>query len=249
MEGPTELAPGVYGLGSDIVNWYLVEEDGRLTAVDAGLPAFAASLDTDLDTIGFSVSDIEAVVLTHSDGDHIGIARELETRGARVLIHEDDEETLPKGGPRGGGRSPRHLLPNLWRPAILRILGHSLRRGGAKLPKVENARTFSSDEVLEVPGRPRVVPTPGHTPGHCALLFESRGTLIAGDALCNHELITHGRGPRLMPSFLNVDNRAAHESLTAIEQLTADLLLFGHGGPWREGTRSAVESAREAGGS
>ena len=30
--------PGVHGVGSEMVNWYLVEEGGRLTAVDAGVP-------------------------------------------------------------------------------------------------------------------------------------------------------------------------------------------------------------------
>lgn len=246
VEGPAELHPGVYGLGSKIVNWYLVEEAGSLTAVDAGLPAFADSLDADLDRLGLTASDIEAVVLTHSDGDHIGIARDLEARGARVLIHHLDQETLPKGGPRSGDRGPRHLLPNLWRPPILRILGHNLRRGGAKPPKVKDPEAFSSGEVLEVPGRPRVVHTPGHTPGHCALLFESRGMLITGDALCNHELITKGRGPRLMPSFLNVDNGAARDSLATLEEAEADLLLFGHGDPWRGEARSAIEAARAA---
>ncbi len=43
MHRPMELVPGVYGLGSASVNWYIVEEGGALTAVDAGLPAFAAS--------------------------------------------------------------------------------------------------------------------------------------------------------------------------------------------------------------
>src|SRR2546423_11086945 len=33
-----QVAEGVTRLGTEIVNWYLVEEDGRLTAVDSGLP-------------------------------------------------------------------------------------------------------------------------------------------------------------------------------------------------------------------
>ncbi len=30
MRGPRELAPGVHGLGSELVNWYLVEDGGRI---------------------------------------------------------------------------------------------------------------------------------------------------------------------------------------------------------------------------
>ena len=35
---------------NSFVNWYLVEEDGRLTAIDAGLPGFKGSLAEDLET-------------------------------------------------------------------------------------------------------------------------------------------------------------------------------------------------------
>ncbi len=43
-----EIAPGVYGLGSEQVNRYLIEDGGRFSAVDAGLPGFARNLDGDL---------------------------------------------------------------------------------------------------------------------------------------------------------------------------------------------------------
>jgi hypothetical protein len=67
-----------------------------------------------------------------------------------------------------------------------------------------------------------------------------------GDALCNHELITRGGGPRLMPNFLNVDNRAALDSLARLEEQDVESILFGHGDSWRDGTQSAVEAARAA---
>ena len=38
--GPTASAP--------LVNWYLVEDGDRLTAVDAGLPGFAEDLEEEL---------------------------------------------------------------------------------------------------------------------------------------------------------------------------------------------------------
>jgi glyoxylase-like metal-dependent hydrolase (beta-lactamase superfamily II) len=44
-----------------------------------------------------------------------------------------------------------------------------------------------------VPGRPRVLHTPGHTGGHCAFVLEERGALIAGDLLCTlNPLVGHG---------------------------------------------------------
>lgn len=40
----------------------------------------------------------------------------------------------------------------------------------------------ASTQQFDVPGRPQVVFTPGHTHGHSSLYFRDRGVLIAGDA-------------------------------------------------------------------
>jgi glyoxylase-like metal-dependent hydrolase (beta-lactamase superfamily II) len=244
MRGPVEVAPGIYGLGTEMVNWYLVEEAGRLTAVDAGLPGFAATLDADLRLLGYSASDVEAVVLTHSDGDHTGVAPRLRDAGARVLIHAADEAALRKPGPKKGDASPRHVLANLWRREARTVLGDALRHGGARPSKLEGPETFSDGDVLDVPGRPRVVHTPGHTAGHSALLLEDGNVLFAGDALITHELIAKDAGVRLMPRFTNEDNAACLESLTRLEALDAELVLVGHGEPWREGPAAAAATAR-----
>jgi glyoxylase-like metal-dependent hydrolase (beta-lactamase superfamily II) len=240
------VAPGVHALGSRIVNWYLVEEDGQLTAVDSGLPRFAETLEADLRALGHEVGDVEAVVLTHSDGDHMGMARALQEAGARVLIHADDDESLRKPGPKSGDASPMHLLPLLVRPAFWRFMGPMARAGGGKPPKVEGAETFRDGQVLDVPGRPRALHTPGHTNGHSALLFAARGVLFVGDELCTWNPLTGEREPQVMPKPFNVDFERCFESLGALERLDAEVLLPGHGEPWREGAAAAVARAREA---
>ena len=50
-----------------------------------------------------------------------------------------------------------------------------------------------------------------------------------------------------MPSAFNVSTDACFESLAAIEGLAAEVVLPGHGEPWREGPAAAVARAREAG--
>lgn len=244
MEGPAQLAPGVWGLGSALVNWYLVEDEGRLTAVDAGMPGFAGRLEEDLRAVGHALSDVEAVVLTHSDGDHTGLAPQLREAGARVLIHADDDATLRKPGPKGGDASVPKLLMNAWRPELRAIVRGLLREGGAKTVRVEGAETFTGGDVLDVPGRPRVIHTPGHTRGHCALHFAGHDALFAGDAFITHDVVAKGRGPSPMPSYLNVDTAQTMASLERIAEVEAGLLLLGHGDPWRQGPRAAVERVR-----
>src|SRR3954466_5727004 len=138
-----QVAEGVTRLGTEIVNWYVVEDGGRLTAVDSGLPGDGRKLEPQLTEAGYKLGDVEAVVLTHSDGDHTGMAAQMRDAGARVLIHEQDEATLRKPGPKSGDASPVHALPLMWRPAFWRFMGHMARRGGAKPPAVEAAETFT----------------------------------------------------------------------------------------------------------
>jgi glyoxylase-like metal-dependent hydrolase (beta-lactamase superfamily II) len=247
MEGPREIVTGVHGLGSDLVNWYLVADDGRLTAVDAGLPGFAKRLEADLAAIGVALADVEAVILTHSDADHTGLAATLRDAGASVHIHADDDGTLRKPGPKGGDASPIRMLSEMWRPSLWRFYGGMARAGGARPPKIEGASTFSDGDVLEVPGRPWVIHTPGHTLGHCAFHFERHGALFVGDALMTWNPLTGERGPRLMPARgFNVSNATALESLAVIEGVDAEVMLVGHGDPWHEGPAAAVAQAREA---
>jgi glyoxylase-like metal-dependent hydrolase (beta-lactamase superfamily II) len=92
-----------------------------------------------------------------------------------------------------------------------------------------------------------VVPTPGHTPGHCALHFEAHRSLFVGDALCTWHPVKGTTGPQLMPSSFNTSNDQALESLSAIEEIEADVLLPGHGEPWRDRPAAAVAAARARG--
>ena len=176
-----EVVGGVYRLGSQIVNWYLVEEEGRLTAVDAGLPGFRPKLEDDLRLLDRRLDDIEALVLTHSDSDHIGLGPDLREAGARVLIHSLDEGTLRKPGLKSGDASPIHLVPYMWRPQFWRLMVGMARTGGLKTRAIEGAETFGGGDVLDVPGRPRVVHTPATRPD--TVRFCSNATARSSSAM------------------------------------------------------------------
>jgi glyoxylase-like metal-dependent hydrolase (beta-lactamase superfamily II) len=107
--------------------------------------------------------------------------------------------------------------------------------------------TFGDGETLDVPGRPRVLHTPGHTAGHVCFWLESQGVLIAGDLLCSRNPLTGARGPQLMPSPFNASNAELLDSLAKIEQLAAETIVFGHGEPWTGGAAEAVRLARATG--
>ncbi|MDA0182120.1 MBL fold metallo-hydrolase [Solirubrobacter phytolaccae] len=242
---PTQLAPGVHRLGNEYVNCYLLEEGNELTLVDGGFPAFRHQLEDYLQSRGRRTSDITAVILTHAHSDHVGMVEGVRRDApATVHVHADDAEMAKTGKshPREGS-----ILPYLRYPALYKLFLVAGKSGGARTPDIEAVTTFDGEIDLDVPGRPRVIPTPGHSPGHVAFHLPEHGVLIAGDALCTYNPLTGKRGPQLMPKAFAADARQATASLEALERIDATLTLFGHGEPWTDSPKVAVEQARERG--
>jgi glyoxylase-like metal-dependent hydrolase (beta-lactamase superfamily II) len=243
---PTEIASGVWRLGTELVNWYLVADSDGLTVVDAGAPKYRAQLDVGLARLRRSVGDVAAIVLTHAHSDHTGFAEALrEETGAPVYVHPDDESLAATG--KLPYKREASFLPYLRYRHTWRLIIHLAGAGAMKPGPISELKTYSDGETLDVPGRPRVIHTPGHSPGHCSLFFEHAGALIAGDAICTLNPFTGTRGPQLMPRALNLSSATCLDSLTKLESLDAEVVAVGHGEPWREGVAAAVERVRATG--
>jgi hypothetical protein len=106
------------------------------------------------------------------------------------------------------------------------------RRGAVKMIPVKEISGFADSETIDVPGTPRVVHTPGHTPGSAAVLLEDRRVLLTGDVLATKNALTGRARPQIMSSGLNEDTDQAFASLGTLAGISAALLLPGHGEPW-----------------
>ncbi len=235
----TAIAPGIRRIGQTIVNAYLVEAGGEVTIVDAGVPAYWAALPSALAAMDRSLADVRAVVLTHGHSDHIGFAERARVAGIGVRVHEADAALARSEVPNPArGLGPVRPLP------LLRFLVFSARRGALRIPRVQEVLTFGDGATLDVPGAPRVIHVPGHTPGSAALHFPSHDALFVGDALATYA-VTNGRsGPQLAP--FTADEGRALDSLKRLVDVPATLVLPGHGPEWRLGPRAAVEAVRSS---
>lgn len=240
-----DTAPGVHRIEDANTNWFLVEEDGRLTVVDAGVTTSWGSLQRALAEIGRTASDIEAVVLTHAHFDHVGFAERARSElGVPIYVHENDVAlTL---NPRLYGRERRFVRYLATQPRALPLVA-AFARNRAWFPKpVKRVERFR-DGTLPVPGSPQVVPTPGHTLGHVAFHLPDRDAVIAGDAVVMLDPYTARRGPRLVARAATADVERNLRSLDALAETAAGTVLTGHGEPWTQGAEAAVSAARAAG--
>jgi glyoxylase-like metal-dependent hydrolase (beta-lactamase superfamily II) len=232
-------------LGTEFVNFFFIESGGEVTLIDAGLSGYRPMLEPALATAGRSIEDVRAIVLTHADPDHVGFAGELhQTHGIPVYVHRADSERTRQGETKRTDGSPLGMLAMLRYPHSRRALRHMISKGGAKQSKVSEVIAFDDGDELDVPGRLRVIHTPGHSEGHCVLYAASEDALFVGDALNNVDLLTGKPGARVAPPMVNVSTSQAYESLSRIEQLDVTTLYFGHGEPSTKGARAIVAEAR-----
>jgi glyoxylase-like metal-dependent hydrolase (beta-lactamase superfamily II) len=238
-------APDIHRIEDANVNWYLIEAADGVTIVDAGVPRSWNSLLPALSEIGREPDEVKALVLTHAHFDHIGFAERARVElGIPVYVHEDDVPLAHKPMQYSHERARSRYI--LGRPKALPYAAGFLAARAFWPGPIGAVRRYS-DGVLPVPGRPRVVPTPGHTLGHCSLHLEDRDAVIAGDAVVAVDPYTGKRGPRLVARAATADSERAFTSLDALAATGAGTLLTGHGAPLRDGAEAIVERARRAG--
>jgi glyoxylase-like metal-dependent hydrolase (beta-lactamase superfamily II) len=235
-----KIAPGIHRIGDrSLVNSYLVEDAGEVTIIDAGLPGFYRDISGELAAMSRTFADVRALLLTHGHSDHIGYAERLRReQRVPVSVHEADAALARAEVPNPAkGTGPIKLRP------FLGFLWFSAPRGGLRTPKLQEVATFGDGATLDVPGAPRVILTPGHTPGSAALHVASLDALFVGDALATYAVTTGARGPQVAP--FTADAVQAVASLARLEEVSAALVLPGHGDPWTGGVQEAVRQVRQ----
>lgn len=234
-----QITPTIHRLGDNsIVNSYLLEESGEVTIVDAGVPGLYDAIPTELEAMGRGIDDVRAIVLTHGHSDHIGFAERFRRERERpVWVHEADAALARGEVPNPAkGMGPMKLGP------LLGFLWYGLLHGALRTPSVHEVATFGDGATLDVPGSPRVILVPGHTPGSAALHVASEDAVFVGDAIATYAVTTGRRGPQIAP--FTADAQTARASLSRLQQTGARLVLPGHGDAWTDGIEEAVRLVR-----
>jgi len=159
------------------VNVYLINTGSKLVLVDAGGGnAFGSTLGNiagNMKAAGYYPEQVDAVLITHMHGDHVGGLLNAENRPAfsKAFVHVSRAES----------EFWLSAVEAAKAPAEMKALFKIARDAADPYIALGRWKTFENGD-LPIPGI-QAVPIPGHTPGHCA--FEVRSDidafLIIGD--------------------------------------------------------------------
>lgn len=213
-----ELVAGrVYRLDLGWVNAYLVD-DGAVTLIDAGTPRSLGALRRGIAEAGYEERDVDRVLVTHFDLDHVGALADLRFDGPVYAME-------PDAGFLDGSRRP----PLTNHKGLLQRLTDGLRTR----PSRPIARIADGERV----GGFTAYHTPGHSPGHAVYVREDLGVAFLGDLVAEDggELETSP-----WPITYDGAEHAASVRALADRDLDFDVAATGHGDPIREGGDAAL---------
>jgi glyoxylase-like metal-dependent hydrolase (beta-lactamase superfamily II) len=164
------------------VNAYLVNTGSHLVLIDTGAAdLFGPTLGKVVDNLvasGYRADQVDTILITHLHGDHVGgvLGRDGKPAFPNATLRFAAKEGAFWLDPATMARAPKDAQ-GFFKMAQDRVAPYS---AAGKLS------TFEADTREIVPGV-KVMPTPGHTPGHTAYLIESNGQrmLVIGDLVHN----------------------------------------------------------------
>lgn len=212
------------GLPAWGINSYLVDDNGTLTLVDAGLPWNASRIRESVEETGHSVSDIDRVLLTHYDLDHFG----------GLLGLGSDLDAVVYAGEVDAG-----FLSGDSTPPLLNTKGAFHRVLSRVTPDLPVIPLSDGDSV----GGFSAYHTPGHNPGHMAYVDDSIGVGFLGD------LVRERAGVLRPPVWWdNYSLKQVHRSIRKLSDRLPnfDVVGMGHGTPLTtDGSRELDRLAQE----
>lgn len=212
------------------VNAFLWTGSGGPTLIDTGYPWTFNKLLDELKAAGIQPTDLQRIIITHADLDHIGGLKGLMTvSDAKIACHTAEAAFIT-------GQSPlptRHSLVG-W----LAGLGNRTIEGIYK-PFVDEVQELLLDKD-KTPEGFTVVYLPGHSPGQIGLYHKQEGMLITGDAIINRN-----NKLSLPPTLFTPNKVQAIESLNKLRKLHFETACFGHGPCLTEGAEAKIRTFLE----
>jgi len=202
----------------------LIKTSNSLILFDAGYPDQIDAFRLEMERIGYTLSDLTHVVISHQHHDHIGSLAALKREHKHITIMASSlEEPFISG-------KQESLRVQQAREYNKSLEGEAKKWGEGFLQYLMTIEPCSIDEAVDdfpyfMDEEIEIVPTPGHTPGHISIYIRDQKILLAGDAIAyeNGELVIAN------PQF-TLDMSACKKSIRELAHLDIDILICYHGG-------------------
>ncbi|MVU77191.1 MBL fold metallo-hydrolase [Nocardia sp. ET3-3] len=228
-----QVSDSVYVVAGTNVNWALIGDGGGVTLIDAGYPCDTEDVVSSISQIGYQLTDLAAVLVTHAHLDHIGAIPALVER-AGVPVYTGAEEVRHAKRDYLQQITPTDMFKQLATAPGRRWVIHTARAvAGHVNMTVPTAAAVDDDTLAGLPGALLAIPAPGHTSGHTAYLMPSEGVLFSGDALVTGHPLLPETGPQLLPQVFNHDESETLDTALRLAGRSFRVLVPGHGLPAR----------------
>jgi glyoxylase-like metal-dependent hydrolase (beta-lactamase superfamily II) len=186
------------------------DEGEAVTLIDTGLFVNRPSIGSELRAAGYEPRDIDRVLFTHYDIDHVGGLRALDGFEGPVYVGADDV-TLANGAK----RPPLCHHKGLFHRAV-RLVWNFAGRDVVAVADGDRIGGFTAHH------------TPGHNPGHTVYVHDDLGLAVLGD------LVWENGGVLTTPEWY--DSYDMDELRASVRALAAtlgpfDIAAMGHGEP------------------
>jgi glyoxylase-like metal-dependent hydrolase (beta-lactamase superfamily II) len=228
--------------------WAVAADDG-IVLFDTGMGGKGRlrQLDLALAQADFGLEDVRLVVCTHSHTDHYGLAASIcEKAGCELWMHPRwGHVRLMADDPAAALEHRIEVARQSGVPARALERYREMREGdeetGIDAIREPDRELVPGVEVETDLGAWQVYETPGHAPSHVVLHQPERKLMISGDHLLGRTVLffDYGHSPDPIGEFLG--------GLDEVEPLDVDLVLPGHGRPFRDPVAKIAASREQVG--
>jgi glyoxylase-like metal-dependent hydrolase (beta-lactamase superfamily II) len=195
----------------------------KVFLIDCGYEETFFEFVQELNRLGVSVKDLEGILISHDDIDHLGALAFFKEGNPSIKVYCSEIEEPSVSGKIKSERllQAEGSLPGLpveYKAWALQFIG-----------KLKSIKRLNVDGVLKnndkIEGEMEVIFTPGHTKGHISFYVPSQRTLIANDAL-----VLEGERFEIANPNFTLDIKEALRSIEVIKALDPLKIICYHGG-------------------